>query len=332
MPATKLCLQECSFSCSSTLSQSSAAANHSSFNALLQLLHDPEALRAYAMRWGTRSQAGQGEAIPELLHQSWKSCRLPTVAEAWRDQTAVTLQSSWRMWLWTDHDNRAFIEREFPAFIPLFDRMDVPIKRIDAVRYLYLFKYGGVYMDLDSMSLRPFEELPLTRGEAIFGYIHDNLKCPDGACIPLKSEAVPNAFMAAPPGHPFFAFLMHRLNHTAHKARVLEATGPIFLSSALRRWASLRFGGVTIHSTPRLFNTVSNLMASVFHPCGIGARNPVNEKRRTDLAKCTQKLPHSVTTTFWASSWAKFNGTIKGKNVFSPMDWCGRGGRERCEA
>ena len=321
-------------------------------DASLRRLEAPEALHAEVEIWTRRKH---GQVIPQILHQSWRTCRLPTVAEAWREQTAKALLPSWKMWLWTDQDNRAFIEKEFPSFLPLFDGYDVAIKRIDAVRYFYLYRYGGVYMDLDSMSLRPFEELPLANGEAIFGFSHANLHCHDGSCIPSYSEAVPNALMASPPGHPFFAFIIHRLNHTASRKRVIEATGPVFLSASLRRWATHRFGSTTIHPTPRLFNTISNSYAHKWHPCGIATRNPMNERRRNELSKCAQKLPNSIATTFWTSSWAGRltgskgmamgnssglnQGNSNGLNQSnsrpaygsgSLMDWCGVGGLVRC--
>lgn len=38
------------------------------------------------------------------------------------------------------------------------------------VRFFYLYRFGGVYMDTDFTCLAPFEELPLLPGHAIFGY------------------------------------------------------------------------------------------------------------------------------------------------------------------
>ena len=72
------------------------------------------------------------------------------------------LPRNWSMWLWTDEDNRELIARDFPSFLPLYDGYDVKIKRIDAVRYFYLYKYGGVYMDLDVMCLHPLPPPPLS--------------------------------------------------------------------------------------------------------------------------------------------------------------------------
>ena len=34
------------------------------------------------------------------------------------------------------------------------------IKRVDSIRFLYLYRYGGVYMDTDYACLRPWAEVP----------------------------------------------------------------------------------------------------------------------------------------------------------------------------
>ena len=100
------------------------------------------------------------------------------------------------MQLHTDEDNRAFIAREFPAYLGMYDSYDVHIKRVDAVRYFYLYRYGGVYMDLDFACLRPLERLPLQDGQALFSFQYpDSIK-------DSKPGSVANNFIAAPPGHP----------------------------------------------------------------------------------------------------------------------------------
>ena len=55
---------------------------------------------------------------------------------------------------------------------------------------------------------------------------------------------MPNAFMAAPPRHPFFAQLILGLERSrnAHfhlSGNPLAATGPIYLAKSLFRWVSL---------------------------------------------------------------------------------------------
>ena len=59
-----------------------------------------------------------------------------------------------------------------------------------------------------------------------------------------RHQTVPNAFMAAPPRHPFFAQLILGLERSRNaryhlRGNPLAATGPIFLANSLFRWVSL---------------------------------------------------------------------------------------------
>ena len=60
-------------------------------------------------------------------------------------------------------------------------------------------------------------------GMAIFGYQLSDNYCTRGP----RGGNVANAFMAAPPGHPFISFAISQLRATAHRD-LLHATGPCF--------------------------------------------------------------------------------------------------------
>lgn len=250
---------------------------------LFTLLNQPGMLEVEAARWWGKAPAAP---IPTIIHQSWKSCELPARQALWRAHCARVLPAGWTLWLWTDEDNQRLIERDFPDFLPTWNAYDTKIKQIDSVRYFYLYKYGGVYMDTDLTCLRPFEDtLPMTPGIAHFGYQRVN---------PHDWEAVANAFLAAPPGHPFVAFMIGKLVGGARNSHPLTATGPRLLTSGLRYW---RLGNVTVHRMPKVYNSLWTTKKSR-HPCGDGGSHET-------LDVCARKLNTSVTTTFWTHTWVE---------------------------
>ena len=95
---------------------------------------------------------------PKIVHQSWKSRDLPASFKKWR-QSCVDLNPDWEFRVWTDKENRELVKDHYPHLLKLYDTYDVHIKRIDMVRYLYLHKVGGVYIDLDFACLAPFGDL-----------------------------------------------------------------------------------------------------------------------------------------------------------------------------
>ena len=253
--------------------------------------------------------------IPLLVHQTWKSCTLPARQHEWQLSCAA-LNPGWRRHLWTDAANRELVHRLFPELLAIYDGYDVNIKRVDAVRLLYLYAFGGVYMDIDFACLRPLVELPLPPGTFIAGYQLRNKRAP---------HAVANAFMAAPPRHPFVAFLIQQLNASARLpgasvplTGVLEATGPVFLTRSISAYRAAHGGhaNVTIHEMPTIYpfaSTEKNL-------CGRGTK-PELATCRTALAGTSAGL-----VTFWThnetwkrteplSWWARWRGLGCGAGV-----------------
>jgi FkbM family methyltransferase len=246
--------------------------------------------------------------VPRLLHQTWKGCEVPPRQREWWDRCA-TLSPRWEMLLWTDAANRAFVARHFPEHLSLYDSYDVPIKRVDAVRYLLLYKYGGVYMDLDFACVRDLETIPLRGqpGQATLimqrKSVHDH-------------EAVSNAFMAAPPAHPFFKHVIGALKASAHHKHVLDATGPRFIT---RAWHTWRAGSVARERAADSFTVSMRLEPwALLHrvhscrpqgrpgpPCS-GPYNyaPCKSGRPVELDACAITMPNVSVTTFWTATWA----------------------------
>ena len=186
-----------------------------------------QSINASLEQWQSRAEP---VAVPKILHQTWKNCTLPWRQAFWREECRRVLPGDWTLLLHTDEDNRAFMAREFPDYLDLYDGYELSIQRVDAVRYFYLYRYGGVYMDLDFTCLRPLEELPLTAGRVSLGFQHPTIQ---------TIESVANAFMVAPPRHPFIAMLIERLRETAGllyngKPHPMRSTGCSFLTKAVR--------------------------------------------------------------------------------------------------
>lgn len=123
-------------------------------------------LLAYAESWAARPRKG----VPQVLHQSWKSCQLPKLQSRLRARCARLLGDAWRLPLWSDADNDRLVQRAFGPFHASFRSYSLPIKRADAARYMYIFAFGGVYMDTDSTCLRDLSRLRLDGSEALVSY------------------------------------------------------------------------------------------------------------------------------------------------------------------
>ncbi|KAJ3070824.1 hypothetical protein HK102_006575 [Quaeritorhiza haematococci] len=100
----------------------------------------------------------EGNTIPHIIHQSWKTRELPSKFLRWSD-TWKENHPTWKHILWTDNENRLLVERYYPWFLPHYDALPKHIMRVDAARILYMHRYGGVYVDLDVESTAPMDEM-----------------------------------------------------------------------------------------------------------------------------------------------------------------------------
>ncbi|KAK9366254.1 hypothetical protein V1509DRAFT_569320 [Lipomyces kononenkoae] len=110
------------------------------------------------------------DLVPPILHhivlgndgQNSKHWR-PGWAEA--VQSCLDWHPDWEAHLWTDQTAGKFVEEHFPELKDMWDNYPYPIERIDALRYMILYHYGGVVLDMDLKCKRSLG--PLRR----FGFV-----------------------------------------------------------------------------------------------------------------------------------------------------------------
>ena len=166
--------------------------------------------------------------IPKIIMQTWKNNNIP---DHWKSspQTIKSILPDWKYVLMTDNDNRHFVETHFPDFLPFYDNFPYPIQRADAIRPMWLYIHGGIYIDLDFELLKPLDMLFSTNADAYF-VASGNF----GFCIT-------NSFMASKPRIPFWlSYIEEMKKHPSTWAiskhfKVMTTTGPLALTRTLRK-------------------------------------------------------------------------------------------------
>lgn len=174
------------------------------------------------------SQPPSTQPIPRILHQMWKDEKLP---EKWGRlrETWLHHHPDWEHRLWTDESLMAFAARHYPEMVPILEGYPAPVMRSDALRYLLLDHFGGVYADLDTECLRPID--PLLEGSELLLPLEPEEHC---AAKVVKdyglTRVVGNAWMASAPGHGFWKKVLEELLARRLEKNPLAATGPFLLS------------------------------------------------------------------------------------------------------
>lgn len=133
---------------------------------------------------------------------------------------------------WDDDDLYKLIKEDFPDYLQVYKDFgrDVILK-VDFARYAILYKYGGIYADMDFMCKKNF-----------FSQLKNNIIIVES---PARNEIVQNSLMASPPGdvrwlnvldnckNYYYKFKKENPNTKLKSHNIIDISGPRLLSRAL---------------------------------------------------------------------------------------------------
>ena len=159
--------------------------------------------------------------IPDIIHQTWKTNKIP---EMWKEsvEACKDKHKSYKYMLWTDSSMKEFVKKEHPEFYKTYNSYPHTIQRCDAFRYLVLYKYGGIYIDMDLFCRKSLTSL-----------LKYNLVLVKSA----NYDTITNSFIMVTPKNPFIKYCIDNLEK--HKddysmfgkhVHIMNGTGPFFIN------------------------------------------------------------------------------------------------------
>lgn len=185
--------------------------------------------------------------IPKIIHLTYKS--IDEIPEKWKDVLPAWKKThpDWDIKFWTDGDNDALVSEKFSWFKKTFDNFPYKIQKIDAARLMYLYEYGGVYMDMDYIPLKNINSLFEGTNNNIYLTFSSNVNC------------FTNSFLGSKPGQEFWLDYLRSMidqklpwYYTKH-FKIMNSTGPSKLDTLVKS-----FNGVIGYIQPNLI-----------HPCNV---------------------------------------------------------------
>lgn len=174
--------------------------------------------------------------IPKIIHQIWDDRNKPLpsflslLAETWKEQ-----YPAWQYEFWDGKRIEYFIVNYYPELANMYHSFKYDAQRWDAVRYLILNVFGGMYVDFDYESLLPIDDLiegktccfsqePSTHQKSVMKKKHD--------------EFFSNSLILSIPSHPFLGKIIRQVfsektfaNNKSKFECVLDTTGPWMLTN-----------------------------------------------------------------------------------------------------
>jgi mannosyltransferase OCH1-like enzyme len=140
--------------------------------------------------------------IPKVIYQSWKTKDLN---EGMKNATDIlkNLNPEYKYVLFDDEDCRKFLLDNYGInYLNAFDAIVPGAYKCDFWRYAVLYKEGGIYLDIDMISLKPFREF--LKNTDRFVSVVDVKALTDLPC------AIFQAFIAVEPGHPIMKYALEQ--------------------------------------------------------------------------------------------------------------------------
>lgn len=135
--------------------------------------------------------------------------------------------------LWSSEMSEELIRELDIEFLDIYNNYPHEIQRVDAIRYFILYKYGGLYVDLDTLPSRDITPL-------LNIYFHNNTKV-----LLAKSQNMNNSasnwFMASTPKNTFWLHVIEEMKkrskifYITKHITVMQTTGPGLLNDVMKK-------------------------------------------------------------------------------------------------
>ena len=105
--------------------------------------------------------------IEKNIFQSWYTKDIHPLLQNKID-IFKNLNPAYSYYLYNDNDMDNFVNENFNGEIAeCYNKLNIIVAKVDFWRYLVLYKYGGIYLDMDSNIEKPLNELIRSTDEAI---------------------------------------------------------------------------------------------------------------------------------------------------------------------
>jgi mannosyltransferase OCH1-like enzyme len=121
----------------------------------------------------------ENKMIPKYIFQIWISEENKPVPEKYNNfmKSVNEINNNFQYKLYKKNDCEEFLKNEYPSYYKTYQKLPLLIQKIDFVRYVIAYHYGGFYLDLDIEVYKNFNPLRIYKN--VFGIdseIKENIK------------------------------------------------------------------------------------------------------------------------------------------------------------
>ena len=101
-----------------------------------------------------RDKKEYAQKVPKIIWQTMKTNKVPVLMKNYADSW-IDLNPEYEYRFCDDEDIIAFLKADFPEYLDGYNKLKYGASKADLWRYLIMYKYGGVYADIDCKCIMP---------------------------------------------------------------------------------------------------------------------------------------------------------------------------------
>ena len=180
--------------------------------------------------------------IPKTIYQSWYTKNLHPYVQCKIDHFK-SMNPDYTHVIYTDEEMDEFVNTNFEGEIAeCYNRLNIIVAKVDFWRYLVLYKYGGIYLDMDSSIEQPLCNLIKEEDEAIITAEGNPDKYVQWALIFNKNHPILKRTID---------IIVDNIKTNRFPNDIMQMTGPVPYSQAINEVHKELFNDVIIHSEVR---------------------------------------------------------------------------------
>jgi len=194
-----------------------------------------------------------------IIHQVWftniqnkkNTTKMYKKYKKYKDSWQIK-NPTWCQVEWNQHQSKKLMQVFFPVYYNMYKNYIYEIQRCDCIRYFFLYRYGGLYADMDYYCNKSFDQ-----ALSIFKNSFYLVSTPN-----VGNSYVSNSLMYSKPRHPFWRRLFFEMN--------VSKSCPIYYSRHLIVMYTTGPGILTrVYNKYKIKYRLKSLPSHLFHPHGL---------------------------------------------------------------
>jgi mannosyltransferase OCH1-like enzyme len=183
------------------------------------------------------------ECVPKIIHQMWVDENIPQHLKLMQN-SVKELHPHYEYKFWTDRDLEEFLIQNYPNVFIMYERVfPYVIQKMDFIRLLLVYHFGGIYIDLDVVCTKNADNILKYPCTLINTTPHNSFSKKHYPII------INNAFISAERGNDFIRRVLMRIieyrdpqsyeeycSLGSEYTKVLKSTGPLCVTDAYIRY------------------------------------------------------------------------------------------------